>query len=94
MAKRRRFTSQFKAEVVIEALTGQSSQAELCRRHHLSQDQLSKWKHQLIDNASALFESTDKHSDDSTQRIAQLEQLVGRLTLALDIQKKTSTLLS
>ena len=88
MAKRRRFTPQFKAEVVIEALTGQSSQAELCRRHHLSQDQLSKWKHQLIDNASALFESTDKHSDDSTQRIAQLEQLVGRLTLALDIQKK------
>ena len=77
MAKRRRFTPQFKAEVVIEALTGQSSQAELCRRHHLSQDQLSKWKHQLIDNASALFESTDKHSDDSTQRIAQLEQLVG-----------------
>ena len=94
MAKRRRFTPQFKAEVVIEALTGQSSQAELCRRHHLSQDQLSKWKHQLIDNASALFDSTDKHSDDPTQRIAQLEQLVGRLTLALDIQKKASTLLS
>ena len=93
MAKRRRFTPQFKTEVVIEALTGQSSQAELCRRHHLSQDQLSKWKHQLIDNASTLFESTDKHSDDSTQRIAQLEQLVGRLTLALDVQKKASTLL-
>ncbi|RKU11596.1 hypothetical protein C6502_07840 [Candidatus Poribacteria bacterium] len=36
MAKRRRFTPQFKAEVVIEALMGQSSQAELCRRHNLS----------------------------------------------------------
>ena len=64
---------------------GQSSQAELCRRHNLSQDQLSKWKHQLIDNAATLFESTDKPSDDSTERVAQL---VGRLTLALDIQKK------
>ena len=29
MAKRRRFTPAFKAEVVIEALSGQSSQAEL-----------------------------------------------------------------
>ena len=29
MAKRRRFTPEFKAEVVIEALSGQSSQAEL-----------------------------------------------------------------
>ena len=32
MAKRRRFTPEFKAEVVLEALSGQSSQAELCRR--------------------------------------------------------------
>ena len=72
MAKRRRFTSQFKAEVVIEVLTGQSSQAERCRRHSLSQEQLSKWKHQLLDNAATLFESTDYR-----ERIAQLEQLVG-----------------
>ena len=89
MAKRRRFTPQFKVEVVIEALNGQSSQAELCRRHNLSDEQLSKWKHQLIENAATLFESTDKPSNDSKQRIAQLEQLVGRLTLALDIQKKS-----
>ena len=94
MAKRRRFTPQFKAEVVIEALSGQSSQAELCRKHHISQDQLSKWKHQLIDNAATLFESNDKRSNASKQQIAQLEQLVGRLTLALDIQKKASTWLN
>ena len=36
MAKRRRFTSKFKAEVVLEALSGESSQAELSRRYHLS----------------------------------------------------------
>ena len=88
MAKRRRFTPQFKAEVVIEALTNQSSQAQLCRQHNLSKEQLSKWKHQLLDNAAILFESTDKQSNDSKERIAQLEQLLGRLTLALDIQKK------
>ena len=29
MAKRRRFTPQFKAEVVIEALSGQGSQADV-----------------------------------------------------------------
>ena len=71
MAKRRRFTPpQFKAEVVIEALSGQSSQAELCRKHNLSQDQLSKWKHQLVDNAAMLFESTDKQSNEHNERIA------------------------
>ncbi len=94
MTKRRRFTPQFKAEVVIEALTNQSSQAQLCRQHNLSEEQLSKWKHQLLDNAAILFESTDKQSNDSKERIAQLEQLLGRLTLALDIQKKASTWLT
>ncbi len=79
----------FRSEVVIEALRGESSQAELCRKpHNLSQDQLSKWKQQLFENAATLFESTDKQSDASIERIAELEQLVGRLTLALEIQKK------
>ena len=45
--KRRTFTPEFKAEVVLEALRGESSQAELCRRHNLSEDQLSKWKHRF-----------------------------------------------
>ncbi len=94
MAKRRRFTPEFKAEVVIEALSGQSSQAELCRKHNLSDVQLSKWKRQLLENAATLFEPIDKQTNASQQRIAQLEQLVGRLTVALDIQKKVSTLLS
>ena len=88
MAKRRRFTPEFKAEVVLEALSGETSQAELCRRHNLSADQLSKWKQQILENAATLFEPTDKQSDAAMERIAQLEQLVGKLTLALEIQKK------
>ena len=37
MAKRTRYTPEFKAAVVLEALSGESSQAELCRRHNLSE---------------------------------------------------------
>ena len=87
--KRRTFTPEFKAEVVLEALRGESSQAELCRRHNLSEDQLSKWKQQVVENvATLLVSSPDKHSNEMTERIAQLEQLVGWLTLALKIPKK------
>ena len=87
MAKRRRFAAEFKATVVLEALSGESSQAELCRRHNLSKKQLAKWKRQLLENAATLFESPDKWPNDAIERIAQLEQFVGRLTLALDIEK-------
>ena len=44
MAKRKRktFTPEFKAKVVLEVLKGESSQVEVCRRHNLSEDQVSK----------------------------------------------------
>ena len=49
--KRRNFTAEFKTEVALEALTGESSQAEVCRHHNLSEDQLSKWKQHFLENA-------------------------------------------
>ena len=93
--KRRRFTPEFKAAVVLEALRGESSQvSEVCRQHNLSEEQISKWKQQFLENVATLFESGDEGSQDAAERIAHLEQLVGRLTVALDIQKKALTWLS
>ena len=92
--KRRNFTAEFKTEVVLEALRGESSQAELCRRHNLSEDQVSKWKQQFLENAVSVFAGTDQQSSEAAERIAHLEHLVGRLTVALDIQKKALTFLS
>ena len=94
MAKRRKFTAEFKAEVVLEALSGESSQAELCRRYNLSDTQISTWKQQGIANLIAGFATPNKQSSESSKRIAELERLVGRLTLDAEIQKKATTLLS
>ena len=92
--KRRHFTAEFRAKVVLEVLSGESSQAELCRRHNLSEEQLSTWKRQLLENAAALFDTRDETSQDTAERIAYLEQLVGRLTVAVDIHKKAAAWLS
>ena len=86
--KRRTFTPEFKGRVVLEALSGESSQAELCRRHNLSEDQLLKWKQQVVENVGSLFVSTEQQSSEAAERIAHLEQLVGRMAVALDIPKK------
>ena len=86
--KRRTFTPEFKTEVVLEALRGESSQAELYRRHNLSEDQVSKWKQQFLENAAAVFAAPDKQSRETAEQIEHLEHLVGRLTVALDIPKK------
>ena len=91
--KRRTFTPEFKAKVVLEALTAEGSQAELCRRHNLSEEQVSEWKCQFLENAASLFGARDKPSKETKARIAELEQLVGRMSVAMDIQKKVLDLL-
>ena len=72
--RRRKFTPEFKAEVVLEVLSGATCQAEVCRRHNLNENQLSQWKRQLLENASTLFD-TDKQSSDSVSPI--LSSLLG-----------------
>ena len=67
--KRRNFTPEFKAEAVLEALHGESSQAEVCRCHNFSEDQVSKWKHQFLENAASVFAATDKQSSDPSQKV-------------------------
>ena len=53
--KLKRFNPEFKAKVVIAALSGESAEAELCCRHNITEEQLSQWKHQLLENAASLF---------------------------------------
>ncbi len=54
---------------------------------NIGSDQLSKWKRQFLDNASQVFAGKDS-CNGHLERICQLEQLVGKLTLELEISKK------
>jgi len=92
MAQRRRFTGEFKAQVVLELLSGAKSAAELCRQHQLSPQLLGQWKSELLARAPQIFEQDQARSLEQ-ERIAELERLVGRLTMQLEIAKKASTLL-
>ena len=92
MRKRRRFTPEFKAKVVLEVLTGAQSPAEACRKHALSPNLLGLWKTAFLERAPTLFQP-DEQRDEDQARIAELEQLLGRATRHIEILKKASTLL-
>src|SRR5215211_7229858 len=90
---RRSFTPQFKAQVVLELITGQKSAAELCRAHQLSSNLLALWKQTYLDRLPVVFQAEEQRSAESA-RIAELERLVGRQALELEVLKKASGLLS
>jgi transposase len=93
MSKYRSFTPEFKAQVVLEVLTGTKSAAQVCREHALKDSVFYRWKDEFLKHAPKAFEA-DTQQQTNEQRIAELEQLVGRLTLKLEIAKKVSSLLN
>jgi transposase len=91
MRTRRQFTAQFRADRVMEVLSGRRSAADVCREHQVKPDLLSRWKAEFVAHAASVFRG-DERSQQAEQRIAELERMVGRLTVELEVAKKAARL--
>jgi transposase len=93
MQKHRTFKPEFKARVILQILTGEKSAAQICREHSLSDQLISNWKKQFLENADQIFDQVRDASVEQ-ERIAELERMIGRLTMELEAAKKASLLLT
>ncbi len=93
MARRRTFTATFKTQVVLDLLTGKKGMAHICRDYELKEQVVYRWKAEFLERADTVF-GEDAQQQRAQERIADLERLVGRLTLELEIAKKASQLWS
>ena len=94
MAKQRRtYSPEFKAQVVMEVLSGFKSGAEVCREYGIRSQLLSKWKAQFLENAVSVFEEQSQAPAEDKARIAELERLAGRQALEIEVLKKASSIL-
>jgi transposase len=93
MTHRRKFTAEFKAQVVLERLSGAKSSAALCREHQMAASVLADGNTSFLARAASLFKTPDSHDHQAAMRVAELERLVGRLTRESDIFKKATSLL-
>jgi len=55
MSRRRSYSPQFKAEVVLEALKGEKSAAQICRERSISHDLLTRRPRQFLERAPRGF---------------------------------------
>ena len=92
MARRRTYTPDFKARVVLEMLTEGMSLAEASRKYQIKDAVLSRWRQQFIERAPQLFNNAQR-GDEREQCIAELERMVGRLAVELEASKKLSDFL-
>jgi transposase len=69
MRKRRSFSGRFKAQVVLEVLTGVKSAAQVCREQGIKETLLSRWKQEFIERAPELFER-NRSQNQQDERVA------------------------
>jgi len=93
MTKRRTFTPEFKAQVVLDMIVTPKSASQASREYGIKDSVLSRWKQEFIERSPMMFEQGPAN-DDRDQRIAELERMVGRMTMELEMAKKVSNLLN
>jgi transposase-like protein len=83
---RRNHSPAYKAKVALEALKGEQTLAELAQRFDVHPNQITDWKKQLLESASAVF-AGKKKSDRGVEQEA-LHAKIGQLTMENDFLSK------
>ena len=85
MAKRRRFTGEFKAKVALEALRGERPIQDIAAKYGVHPNQVSTWKKQAVDGLSDVFsDKAEKTERDQEAAVRDLHAKIGELTVERD----------
>lgn len=86
---RRKFSSEFKSQVAIEALRERYTLSELAQKFELHPNQISQWKQEFLARSRTIFDSSVKgKADQSEADIEKLYNKIGRLEMERDFLKK------
>lgn len=86
---RRKFSPDFKAKVVLEALKERSTIEELARKYELHPTQINLWKKEAVSQLSSVFgkgSDDDKHGHE--EQMDKLYSQIGQLKVENDFLKK------
>jgi len=86
---RKRYCSEFKAKVALEAIKDQKTLTELSNQFQLHPNQITRWKKQLLDEAQNIFTIKPNNSQQKQHEFeTQLYQQIGELAVELNWLKK------
>ena len=88
MTERRKYDPEFKVQVVLEMLTGKKGLMQASREYGIKDTVLSRWKQEFLERAATVFEMPQNNTNGYERRVAELERMVGRLAMELEVAKK------
>ncbi len=89
MGKRTRYSADFKAIVVIEAIRGELTLSELAAKHGLHPNLISQWKRQAIEQMASLFGGGGAEAvKEKEVEVEKLHAKIGQLLVERDFLAK------
>lgn len=89
MGRGRTFSREFKFAIVREVMRGEQGPVQICRKHGLNERVVLRWRNEVAERGDEAFTPSLAPAGDATElRIAELERLVGQLTLENTVLKK------
>ena len=89
MAKRRNFSSAFKAKVALAAIRGDGTVAELSARYQVHPNMIGKWKRAAMDGLKSTFERGGAPADRGhEEEVKRLQAKIGELVIERDFLGK------
>lgn len=79
MQHRTHHSSEFKAKIALAAISGLKTLSELASEYKVHPTQITRWKQELIENASDLFGKGKKKEVDHDAEVAELHRVIGKL---------------
>ena len=89
--ERRTYSAGFKFNLVMELISGQKTMSQLCREHSIKDSVIARWREQFLARGHEVFQANNGQSSEGDERVAQLERLLGQLTMELEASKKASS---
>jgi transposase-like protein len=87
---RRKFTAEFKARVALEAVKNEMTLAQLSQKFEVSPIMISRWKSELIERMSMVFQGKHDGSDAEDVETEKLYAQIGQLKVENDFLKKSA----
>lgn len=85
---RRKFTSEFKVKVAVEALKERYSLSELAERFELHPNQISQWKQDFLERTKDIFDHSAKGNTEKEIDVDKLYAKIGKLEVEREFLKK------
>lgn len=86
---RRRFSSEFKSKVALEAIQERYTISELSKKFELHPTQINNWKRELLSKLPKIFDSKSGGKEKESIDMDQLYCKIGKLEMERDFLKKS-----